>query len=259
MFCTVQGEKVFYEHIGNADSEVKLLFVHGASSYGMFWLPLIARLRSYDCIVLDLPGHYRSLGQSKSEISEYAVWMEEFAAQLGVDSLTYVGHSLGGAIGIELALAKAPWLKSLVLLNTAGKLDVSADFLDKLSKGVYNEAYFIEQGFGSAAKASLKRVVSQNTRVDTRSSYRDFLAASKFNRQKDVSRITLPTLIIAGEQDKVTPPVGSVALNESIAQSRLVVISNSGHFTPLENAREVSLEIRDFLNAHRQHAPSYAI
>ncbi len=75
----------------------------------------------------------------------------------------------------------------------------------------------------------------------------DFIACNRFDRAENISTITMPTLIIVGEEDRMTPPAFSQSLNQKILSSRLVLIPGAGHLVMLEKPREVNQAIEAFV------------
>jgi 3-oxoadipate enol-lactonase len=256
MYIDVQGERIFYDRSGDKTAPHKLLFVHGASSYASFWLPVLARLTQIgevEGIILDLPGHYRSQGVARTSIAEYAAFIERFVATLMTvhpdlgRTFTYVGHSMGGAIGQELAIQAPDWLDGLVLLNTASKLSVPDAFLERLAHGEYDAEYFLGRGFAAGASERLKQSLFKNNAVSIESSYHDFLAAAHFDRQQDVARIRARTLILCGAEDHIVDPDGPRRMHQAIPDSILMTVPDTGHFLPLEDPRMVARAIHDFV------------
>ncbi|MCL6632563.1 MAG: alpha/beta hydrolase [Alicyclobacillus herbarius] len=255
MYCEVQGERIFYDRTGDKSGPYKLLFVHGASSYASFWLPVMARLAQMgdvEGILLDLPGHYRSSGEARTRVGDYASFIRDFVqviTRLHPDlgqRFIYVGHSMGGAIGQELAIDRPDWLDGLVLLNTAAKLSVPNTFLQRLAHGDYDAEYFLGRGFAAGAPERLRKSLFKNQAVSVEASYHDFLAAAQFDRTKDVHHIDTRTLILCGAEDHIVDPAGPMFLHQEIADSVLMTIPGSGHFLPLEDPRMVARAVHDF-------------
>ncbi|WP_067935960.1 alpha/beta fold hydrolase [Alicyclobacillus kakegawensis] len=256
MYCEVMGERIFYDRAGDRTATHKLLFVHGASSYASFWLPVMARLGQMggvEGILLDLPGHYRSSGEARTSVSDYAQFLHEFVqviTRLHPDlggRITYVGHSMGGAIGQELAISQPDWLDKLILLNTAAKLSVPEEFLQRLAKGQYDAEYFLGRGFASGAPERLRQSLFKHQAVSITASYHDFLAAARFDRTHDVHKIGARTLILCGAEDHIVPQDGPSHLHAEIADSVLMTVPGTGHFLPLEDPRMVARAIRDIV------------
>lgn len=249
--CWVDHQKVYYERIGNAASNHKLLFVHGAAGNAEIWRSVRSLLPSFDSIVADLPGHYRSEGKSKKSIEEYADFLREFIRTLGFgdgSSLILIGHSMGGAIGLEIACRGETWIQRLILVNSAPRLKVHPRFLSDLSEGVFNPSLF-ETAFGPNASVELKQnVLKQSHSNSVHTSYDDFSACDRFDRREALSGVRIPVLIIAGTDDRLTPAAHTQMMKQHISDSCYVEIEQCGHFAPLEQPERVADAIHTFLS-----------
>lgn len=246
--CLIDGETIHYERYGAPDSHA-LLFIHGAGGSAEIWKACVPYLTQFNCILIDLPGHYRSDGTAKNSIADYAFFVEELISELALDSgkLCLVGHSMGGAIGIEIACREKPPIDQLVLVATGSKLKVNEQFLAQLAQGVYDLS-FVELGFGSGtAKELINRIIEQRSFVTSESRYLDFLACNAFDRRNDLSLIQIPALIVAGEEDRMTPPAYSVYMHERIHNSK-IVFATAGHHLPVERPEQLADAITLFLD-----------
>ncbi|BCJ85445.1 alpha/beta fold hydrolase [Effusibacillus dendaii] len=250
-FCQVNNEKIYFERHGATDGKT-LLFVHGAGGSAETWHRLITYLPDFDCVLLDLPAHHRSEGNTCTSIIEYSGLVNQFVqevTQTANPSLTYVGHSMGGAIGIELACQSIPpaWLTNLVLVTTGARLKVNDQFLTQLAAGQYDPS-FAKIGFARNSPQDLiEQVIAQRAFVPTEITYHDFSACNQFDRRNDLQKIQIPVLIAAGEEDRLTPPHYSVFMHEQIPQSTFVQIADAGHYLPLEKPKELADAIRKFI------------
>jgi pimeloyl-ACP methyl ester carboxylesterase len=75
--------------------------------------------------------------------------------------------------------------------------------------------------------------------------------AERSDHTKLLAKISVPTLVIVGETDELTPPAEAEKMNRAIKDSRLVKISNAGHLSPLENPAEFNSALLNFLSAIR--------
>ena len=75
----------------------------------------------------------------------------------------------------------------------------------------------------------------------------DVTACRKFDFRGHLKRLKLPTLILCGERDRITPPRHSKRLHEEIPGSTLMQIEKAGHMLPLEAPKEVNAAIREFI------------
>jgi pimeloyl-ACP methyl ester carboxylesterase len=227
-----------------------LVLIHGAGGSGQTFLHQLRRLdRTMNVLALDLPGHGATPGPGRDTISSYANWVEELLSSFPIESYFLGGHSMGGAICQELAWRSSLPLKGLVLISTGEELIVSPKILEGLltepdqTLTLINQWCFPKNTDPLLIRQSVELMKQTPIPVITN----DFIACNRFNRSENISTITLPTLILVGEKDKMTPPAFSQSLNQKINSSRLVVVPGAGHLVMLENPREVNQAIEDFV------------
>jgi pimeloyl-ACP methyl ester carboxylesterase len=111
---------------------------------------------------------------------------------------------------------------------------------------------------GLAAKFSIAKenrerlsgLITENlSRVKTEILYGDFFACSKLDIAEAVAGIRIPTLILCGAEDKMTPPALSEQLQDHIPGAGLALIPGAGHFVMLENPEAFNEVLADFVNA----------
>jgi len=228
-----------------------LVFVHGAGGNLMHWPGALRRLPGQVVYALDLPGHGKSGGAGRSEIGAYAEVVRGFAEALELIPFVPAGHSMGGAIAIELALRYPARLAGLILVGTGAKLRVAPEIMTGILDDYAGTTELLAQrAHGEHVDPYLLRLYTRRLReVDPRILRADFLACDAFDRRADVSRITLPTLILCGDADRMTPVKFSQFLHEQIAGSQLVVVPGAGHMVILEQPAAVAASVAAFLSA----------
>lgn len=226
-------------------NQLALLFIHGAGSNPLVWHLQLKRFKE-DATAIELPGH--PTGSGCTSIEEYAEAVERQIEENHITKPIPVGHSMGGAIAIELALRK-PNLGGLVLVGTGARLRVRQNFLSKIRENYAEACRLIAQWSVSTKSdpATIQSIAQEMLKANPEVAYGDFMACDKFDRMRDVERINCPTLIICGEDDRMTPPKYSQYLHDKIRNSRLLVIPGAGHSVMLEKHREFSDVIATFL------------
>src|SRR5574341_24760 len=97
----IQTNKGILYYAKNAHFETAkppLILIHGAGSSHLDWPPELRRMKNYNVLALDLPGHGRSDEQGRTRIEDYAVAVLAFMDAFTLDRAVLVGHSMGGAI-----------------------------------------------------------------------------------------------------------------------------------------------------------------
>jgi len=230
-----------------------LILLHGAGGSSQTFLHQLRLLdRTMNVVAVELPGHGGTPGPGRDTISSYATWMEETLSAFPIESFFLGGHSMGGAIALELALRSWSRIKGLILIATGAELRVSAKILEGLAKApeptlaLVNQWCFPPDTDPLLIQQSLELMRQTPIQVI----YNDFQACNRFDRLENIATITLPTLILVGERDAMTPPAFSEALQKEILHSKLVLVPGAGHLVILEKPREVNQAIEDFVSGH---------
>jgi len=228
----------YFAHEAEVTTRPPVILIHGAGGTHLNWPPQIRRLDGQPILAVDLPGHGKSDGVSRQVIGEYAADLLAFMDALKMRTAILVGHSMGSAIALTLAIQSPKRVLGLGLLGSGARLAVSPGLLQSAADpSTFLSAVqrVTEYSYSSQADPRLMEL-GEKRMAETRPPvlYGDFLACDGFDASADLPRIHTPTLILVGEQDKMTPPRLSRALNEQIPRSRLVTLPDTGHMLMLE-------------------------
>jgi pimeloyl-ACP methyl ester carboxylesterase len=215
-----------------------VILLHGAGGNHLYWPPQVRRLPSRRVLAVDLPGHGKSDGPGRQSVEEYARDIEAFVRAVGLNRLVLVGHSMGGAVAIEFASRHPREVLGLCLVSTGARLRVSPEILQGTADpAAYPGALarIVDLSFGPEASQRLKELASLRMREAPRNTlHGDFLACNAFDATSLVAGLSMPTLILCGDKDRMTPSHHSRWLNTHIANSRLELVPNAGHMVMLE-------------------------
>jgi len=234
-------------------SRPPVVFLHGAGGTHLHWPPQARRLLGQRIFAPDLPGHGRSSGAGRQSIGEYARDVERFLVDAGLNSAILVGHSMGSAIALTLALDFPKRVLALCLVGSGARLRVAPQILE----GTASEATFPaavklvnDFAFGPSTAPRLKELAAQRM-AETRPSvlHGDFAACNEFEAMARLGEITVPTLLVCGAEDKLTPVKYSEYLRDHIAGARLVTIPDAGHMVMLEQSEAFSSVLAEFINS----------
>ncbi|RME86948.1 MAG: alpha/beta hydrolase [Anaerolineae bacterium] len=241
----------YFAHEPEGDDQVPVILIHGAGGTCLHWPPEVRRLEGRRVYALDLPGHGKSEGIGKQSIEEYARVVVDFMKALKVRSAVVVGHSMGGAIALTLALKHRRRVHALGLVGTGARLRVAPAILESTaSEATFETAVqmITDWAFGPEVSPELKSLAAQRM-AETRPTvlHGDFVACDAFDVMDKLGKIRVPTLILCGTEDKLTPPRYSEYLREKIPDSRLVLVKGAGHMVMLEQPATVATALQDFL------------
>ncbi len=243
----VNGTKIYYEASNGKNPLV--VFVHGAGGSSQCWSGQLATLDGkYRAVAVDLPGHGKSSGEPLSTVTGLAEFIADFTRSLPIDRFVLAGHSMGGAVAQEFALGYPDRLLGLILIGTGARLRVSPQILGALAGGRLPFASASHLYATTAAADLLSAAFEDLRQVPTAVFHADFQACNRFDRVGDVANIKLPTQIIVGDQDTMTPLKYSQFLHNTIERSALTIIPGTGHMCMQEKPEDVTTTVMDFLN-----------
>ena len=248
---TVQGRVVQFQDSLKA-SRRRVVFLHGAGgSHHTFrdqWAGLkgVARL-----VIPDLPGHGRSGGPPLESVDACAAWVVEFVKEIGLDRFILAGHSMGGAIALQVALGGRKGLEALVLLGTGARLRISPVIIDGIRERFREFAPELVGWMTSAASSDLLREDVTSDVLSTRPAtfLADFHACNGFDVMNRLDAIRVPTLVINGDDDRLIPLKYGEYLAVNIPGAVLKIIHGAGHLAMLEKATEVNSVITSFVHS----------
>ncbi len=227
-----------------------VLFIHGAGGGQYTWSCQKGFFeKEFNPIILELPGHGESEGEGESEIGKYAEHVYQFLNALHLSRVFLVGHSMGGAIVQTMALRYPEVIKGMILVGTGARLRVFPMILNEIREN-FEEAIKKINQFAFSRKVSpdlIEQGMIGMRRCRPEVVHGDFSACDRFDVMNEVEKINLPTLILCGDEDELTPVKYSQFLQNKIKGSRLEVISGAGHMVMMESPSAFNEKIRDFI------------
>lgn len=243
--------ELYYEELGEGDP---IIFVHGWMEDNSMWNSQIDYFsREHRVIAYDQRGHGRSdkpqKGYSMQTLSDDLYF---FAQSLNIERFTLVGHSMGGMTAMVFTLDHPEKVSKLVLIGTDAKSAFSLRIMLWVMMHVLPYNTFAE---GSDIKyyrptEQMKREAAERAlRTPRHAAYECFKEfCTKYDIRDRVSNIKIPTLIIAGNKDNLTPVKLNRYLNKQIEGSKMVIIPDSKHMPMIEKADRVNEIMDEFIN-----------
>ncbi len=215
-----------------------LVFIHGSGDSAALWDTTIAALPGVTCAALDLPGHGALIGEPGPErlsVADYTTLARMAMERLDLQGLCVVGHSLGAAIALRLALDAPSLVKRLVIVGGGARLRVLPALLAEAQSAPDVAAQeLVGLGFAPDHEALAGAYLATRQPTAPGVLYRDLAACDSFDITAELPNITQPALVVVGEQDRLTPPKYATFLAEHMPRAHTVVIPGAGHYVPIE-------------------------
>ncbi len=225
---------------------MKLVFIHGAGSSSLAFYYQLQHFRNSKA--LDLPGH--PTGRPCPSIEQYLEWVRGFTTARRYKNMIICGHSMGGAISMLYALRYPEEVRGIILMGTGARLRVHPDYLQLGKNSGKDNSQWLENqmanypGVATDMVQSLKR---RSIEIGPSVEVNDLLACDQFDVMDEIQNIDLPTLVICGDQDTMTPVKYSDYLANNIAGARKVVVPGASHFVQLQKYKQVNASIEEFV------------
>ncbi len=262
MKIQANGIRINYELTGCKGAPVVMLS-HSLANSMVMWNPQLSILEfRFQVLRYDMRGH----GGSEAPDGAYTLELlaEDAVAlldALGIETVHFVGLSIGGMIGQAFALNHGKRLKSLALCDTAA---IMPEAVQPILLGRIAAAR--EQGMASQVDDTLERwftpeLLKENPpevemirRQILATPVAGYIGCTEALRGLDyidrLSEIKLPTLVMVGEEDPGTPVAASEAIHERIAGSRLVILPGARHLSNIEQGEAFNKSLMHFLSRH---------
>jgi len=238
MYIDIHNRKIHYKKMGQGSP---IIFVHGwgGNMYSLHKLALSAS-KKHTAYIIDLPGFGKSDNPANFwGIEGYGEVVSFFIKNVIKSKTDYAGHSFGGAVGIYITAKHPNLINKLILINSAfrrkNKISTSAKIFKSMPKPkiLRNLLYMIFYRDSDLLKfpileANFRKIITQ-----------DMTENSK--------KIAKKTLIIWGEEDRITPVLWAYELNQFIKGSNVHIFPNEGHRLPIKEPEKVWEVIKKFI------------
>ena len=237
-----------------------LLFLHGVGGGHHAWeeqVPYFGRL-GYPSHAWDQPGYGHSPMVEPYDLEHVCAALALLIEKLCDGPVVLVGHSMGGLIAQEAYVRYPKLVKAMALCFTSPAFaGGSSEFTKKFiaarigpldqGKTMAEIAARLIPTMGSNSKAAEQIMAGVPT--DT---YRKAVhLLTTFDRRKELADIKVPTLLVAGSEDKTAPPSVMEKMWQKIPGSEYVLIENCGHLGPMDRPQEFNAALLAFLQSHK--------
>lgn len=265
-FVISSGRRIYYERHGSGPA---IMFSHGAGSNAATWwqqLPVFAA--TYTCITID----QRCFGRSHAPLDEFD--LNHFVAdalavldQEGIDRVALVGQSLGGMVGLRLALDHPSRVAAFVACDTSLAIDhpelikrmtarlttASALTVEQKSLGAWFLTHHPDRAALYAQINHFNPSAHAYPTADWRQAMSTLMAPEHLLPMARLTALRCPTLLIVGSEDPLVPVAVMEEARALIPDSELFVIEDAGHSAYFEKPDQFNQKLLGFLQTIHRH------
>ena len=242
---------------GPADAPVLVLGPSLGTDLGLFDAQVSALADTHRVLRYDLRGHGRSpVVPGPYTVADLAGDVVAALDERGIDRFSYAGVSLGGAIGLQLAVMVPDRLARLIVMASAARFPDPPSWKARAERVRAEGTEFlvpsrigawVTPGFAEEQPAETERLLAMLRSTPPEGYAACCETIESFDVRDRLAEITAPTLVIAGADDPATPPDVVRAIADGIPDARFVVVPQASHLVSAEQPDAVTAEIRDFL------------
>lgn len=226
-----------------------LVLLHGSGDSARCWDDVRQRLRIAPTriLALDLPGHGARTDEPlpPPRVAAYAAWVRDQIRDARITHAVLAGHSLGSAISLRLALDEPDLIAHAVLIGAGARLRVVPALLQLArTEPARAMAQLVDLGHAPAHADLARAYLAALALTAPGALANDLAACDGFDVMSELDALRMPCTILAGEDDRLTPPKYAHYLAERIARAHLHIILGAGHYPMHEAPDKVAQAVR---------------
>ncbi len=233
-----------------------VVLLHGLFGRPENWAPIIQDLSDeFHVLAPQLPLDRRPTRkpQDLQSIHQLTDFIKRFFDELGLERASIGGNSLGGQVAIDFCLRYPEHAERLIITGSAGLFErsLSGGELPKVTREfIHTKACEIFYDPGHVTEEIIDDVQEMlRDRTYVRFLIRVAKATRDYNVKSELEKIKIPTLIVWGRNDRITPPEVAQEFKEHIENAQLVFLDRCGHSPPIEQPEVFSRLLRAFLKS----------
>jgi 3-oxoadipate enol-lactonase len=238
-----------------------LLFLHGLGGGHHSWDAQLLHFPplGYAAHAWDQPGYGSSAIVEPYDLEQVCAALARLIRSIDDEPMVLVGHSMGGLIAQEMVFRHPELVKGLVLTFTSAAFAGGSAFakqfiaerLDPLDEGTSMAelaAKLMPMQSGSKSDPEgVKRAVKIMAKLSPETYRKAVHLLTTFDRRADLPKIAVPTLLLAGSEDKTAPPGIMQSMSRKIPGSEFVLLEGCGHLGPMDQPAEFNAALERFL------------
>jgi pimeloyl-ACP methyl ester carboxylesterase len=236
---------------GGNENQIPVILLHGAGSNHLCW-PVDLRCLPGQCVyALDLPAHGRSGGIGLQTIRALAERVMDFLHDIGQYRAVFIGHSMGGAVALQLAVDQPEHVSGVGLISSAACFSIPPGLLMALSSPITQSeglTIFKQHAFGSDVPQGLMaKSMQQILQLRPGVLYADWLACSRFDLRDRLGEVKAPVWAVCGQEDYLTPPSNLRYLHNHLQSIQMEIFPEADHMVMIEKPHQVAKGLEGFL------------
>ena len=259
---TVSGASFFYEEAGKGEQGGPVVLLHGFPLDSRIWTSQRAELSNkYRVITPELRGFGRSQSNESFTMESLADDVHALLTEIGALPCVLGGLSMGGYVALEYVRKYPTDLRGLMLIDTKAEGDTPEGKEARVKMAQLAK----DKGSAAVAEQMMPKMLAPEAdkhRPAVAKELREIMEAcppativnalmamrDRKDHSSNLPSIALPTLILVGEADAITPPKMAEAMKAGIPRAELHVIRGAGHMSPMEQPQQVNQAMRGFLD-----------
>ena len=257
-YASIDGLRIGYEHYASQTKGnlSRVIFIHGTGCNSRVFERHFEVLSTrHEVAAIDLPGHGESTGSGFRGVADYAHYVAKLIEHLEWESCVVAGHSLGGAIGLALALYYPKCVEGLLLVDTGARLRVDPGIIETARRAADGEDLPPSNPRRGFARGTPQKIVDEINVITEQCSplvtYKDWIADDTCDLMSRLPSIIVPSLAICGDEDEFTPIKYHEYFRDNLPNCQLKIIPNAGHWPFVEQPLLFDRTVLEFLDSLR--------
>ena len=256
-------KKIYYRVNTFSKNRKSLVFIHGLSGCSSSWIKYEDNLKEkYNILAIDIRGHgksFRPKGRSEYRISRFSDDIFDLLKYLKIEKSILISHSLGTLIALDMVKRQPSLFSGLVfispifkansgiapkLVNLFNKIAVNSGIAKVLNRPRGKHIYYGH--YINSGDWNVPRMFADITNTGLAPFFYSMIDAYSIDFSDFLESIKIPTVIIHGSKDTISPVKNAIIMHNKINNSRLEILENSNHILVLNNYKEVREIVDNF-------------